>query len=118
MLLVAWCIAEITRYSFYGLTLYNSCPPALTWCRYSFFLVLYPTGVTGEIVTMVSALPYIKRRKLFTMTLPNAANFSFDYHLAVILIIASYAPFFPQLFGHLLKQRTKFLYPKQESKKA
>lgn len=114
MLLVAWCLAEITRYSFYATSLYNSCPYALAWLRYSFFLVLYPTGVSGEIVTMVAALPYIKERALFSIFLPNYANISFDYHIAVILIIASYVPFFPQLFGHLLKQRVKFLSIKNE----
>lgn len=68
----------------------------------------------GEIVTMVAALPYIKERALFSIFLPNYANISFDYHIAVILIIASYVPFFPQLFGHLLKQRVKFLSIKNE----
>lgn len=117
MLLVAWCLAEITRYTFYGATLYNCCPYPLAWCRYSFFLVLYPTGVTGEIVTMIAALPYIRQRGLFSIALPNLANFSFDYHTAVILIIASYVPFFPQLFGHLLKQRGRFLAPKADEKR-
>lgn len=116
MLLVAWCLAEITRYAFYGTSLYNSCPYLLVWCRYSFFLVLYPTGVSGEIVTMLAALPYIRKRNLFSYQLPNALNFSFDYYTVVILIIASYAPFFPQLFGHLLKQRKRFLAPVDHSK--
>lgn len=117
MLLVAWCVAEITRYAFYGTTLYNSCPYLLSWCRYSFFLVLYPTGVSGEIVTMVAALPYIRKRGLFTYSLPNQLNFSFDYYIFVILVIASYLPFFPQLFGHLLKQRKRFLSPADDSKR-
>ncbi|XP_075731102.1 3-hydroxyacyl-CoA dehydratase 1 [Rhipicephalus microplus] len=117
MLLVAWCLAEITRYAFYGTTLYNSCPYLLSWCRYSFFLVLYPTGVSGEIVTMVAALPYIRKRGLFTYPLPNHLNFSFDYYIFVILVIGSYLPFFPQLFGHLLKQRKRFLSPSDDSKR-
>ncbi|KAH7970824.1 hypothetical protein HPB49_015822 [Dermacentor silvarum] len=98
MLLVAWCLAEITRYAFYGTTLYNSCPYLLSWCRYSFFLVLYPTGVSGEIVTMVAALPYIRKRGLFTYSLPNHLNFSFDYYIFVILVIASYLPCKSMLF--------------------
>ncbi|KAK8760910.1 hypothetical protein V5799_027819 [Amblyomma americanum] len=85
--------------------------------RYSFFLVLYPTGVSGEIVSMVAALPYIRQRGLFTFPLPNWLNFSFDYHTFVILVIASYVPFFPQLFGHLLKQRKRFLAPADDSKR-
>lgn len=117
MLLVAWCVAEITRYAFYGTSLYNSCPYLLAWCRYTFFLVLYPTGVSGEIITMLAALPHIRKRNLFSYQLPNELNFSFDYHTVVILIILSYAPFFPQLFGHLLKQRKRFLAPADDSKR-
>ncbi|KAG0423953.1 hypothetical protein HPB47_000314 [Ixodes persulcatus] len=127
MLLVAWCLAEITRYAFYGATLYNSCPFFLAWCRVVQLLPRTapvemlnkcrpPLSGQGEIVTMIAALPYIRQRGLFSIALPNLANFSFDYHTAVILIIASYVPFFPQLFGHLLKQRGKFLAPKTDEK--
>jgi len=114
MLLVAWCIAEITRYLFYVLALYNACPSILIWCRYSFFLVLYPTGVSGELLSMYSALPYIKERGLLTYGMPNKYNISFDYHLFMIFVMLTYIPGFPQMYGHMLKQRSKVLNPPKE----
>ncbi|KAH8035173.1 hypothetical protein HPB51_004414 [Rhipicephalus microplus] len=104
MLLVAWCLAEITRYAVLRHHAVQLLPiPAVL--------------VQGEIVTMVAALPYIRKRGLFTYPLPNHLNFSFDYYIFVILVIGSYLPFFPQLFGHLLKQRKRFLSPSDDSKR-
>ncbi|XP_003748258.1 very-long-chain (3R)-3-hydroxyacyl-CoA dehydratase hpo-8 [Galendromus occidentalis] len=111
MLLVAWCIAEITRYLFYVLALYDACPPILIWCRYSFFLILYPTGVSGELLSMYSALPLIRKRSLLTVSLPNDFNWSFDYHWFMIFVMLTYIPGFPQMYGHMLKQRSKVLNP-------
>ncbi|XP_023224433.1 very-long-chain (3R)-3-hydroxyacyl-CoA dehydratase hpo-8-like [Centruroides sculpturatus] len=33
LLLVAWCMAEIIRYSYYATTILNCCPYILIWCR-------------------------------------------------------------------------------------
>ena len=49
-------------------------------CRYSCFIPLYPLGIIGEALLTVRALPYIRQRSLFSVRLPNAANFAFDYH--------------------------------------
>ncbi|XP_022702319.1 very-long-chain (3R)-3-hydroxyacyl-CoA dehydratase 1-like isoform X1 [Varroa jacobsoni] len=114
MLLVAWSIAEITRYLFYGLSLYNACPPILTWCRYSFFIILYPIGVSGELLSIYSALPYVKERGLFSINLPNPYNFSFDYHLVLVITMLIYLPGLPKLYSHMLSQRSKVLYPPKE----
>lgn len=74
--------------------------------RYTFFIVLYPMGVTGELLTIYAALPYIQKTGLYSITLPNKYNFSFDYYSFLILTMFSYIPrkslllfflvFFPQ----------------------
>ena len=51
----SWAITEIVRYSFYALTLINAVPYALKYLRYSLFLVLYPTGISSELVCTVYA---------------------------------------------------------------
>ncbi|XP_013787575.1 very-long-chain (3R)-3-hydroxyacyl-CoA dehydratase 2-like, partial [Limulus polyphemus] len=84
---------------------------------YSLFVVLYPTGVTGEILTMLAAFPYIRDRQTLSILLPNRANISFHFHYVLIGILLSYVPFFPQLFGHLLKQRRRVLSPVKEDAK-
>lgn len=56
-----------------------SLPPAP--CRYTAFIGLYPVGVSSEMNAVYEALPFIKTRGLRSLTLPNPANFAFDYHL-------------------------------------
>lgn len=60
--------------------------------RYTFFIVLYPMGVSGELLTIYAALPYVQKTGLYSITLPNKYNFSFDYHTFLILIMISYIP--------------------------
>lgn len=60
--------------------------------RYTFFFVLYPMGVTGELLTIYASLPYIQKTGLYSVTLPNKYNFSFDYYTFLILVMLSYIP--------------------------
>ncbi|KAK1345583.1 hypothetical protein QTO34_008045 [Cnephaeus nilssonii] len=73
LFLVAWTVTEITRYSFYTFSLLNHLPYFIKWARmeeaenktinssvkcqgYNFFIILYPVGVAGELLTYT--LPY------------------------------------------------------------
>ena len=40
----AWGVTEVVRYSFYFFKLLGDVPRAVTWCRYTFFIALYPLG--------------------------------------------------------------------------
>ena len=62
-LAVAWGITEITRYSWYALNIWNANPKLFTWFRYSTFLVLYPIGVFGELLSIWHALPSLAKGK-------------------------------------------------------
>ncbi|RWS17267.1 ptpla domain protein-like protein [Dinothrombium tinctorium] len=115
----SWSVAEITRYLYYALNLINCIPYFLTWCRYTFFTFLYPSGVSGELILMYTALPYIARRQIYSYQLPNPFNISFQYNLALILLMLSYIPFFPLLYFYMVGQRRKMLGGKEAgSKKA
>ncbi|MEQ2224924.1 Very-long-chain (3R)-3-hydroxyacyl-CoA dehydratase 2 [Ilyodon furcidens] len=81
----------------------------LNHCRYTFFIVLYPMGVSGELLTIYAALPYVQKTGLYSVTLPNKYNFSFDYYSFLILVMISYIPLFPQLYFHMIRQRKKVL---------
>ncbi|XP_068705514.1 very-long-chain (3R)-3-hydroxyacyl-CoA dehydratase 2-like [Montipora foliosa] len=105
----AWSITEVIRYSFYAFSLINSLPYFLQWCRYTFFYFLYPIGVTGELVTMYSSLPYMVKSGMYSVRLPNAFNFGFDFHLFTIVLMLSYIPIFPQLYFHMIRQRRKVI---------
>lgn len=90
LLLIAWSIAECTRYFYYGFNVYNAAPYLSTWLRYTLFIVLYPMGVSGELITMYHALPVIRRDKFLTFSLPNSFNISFYYDYFIILFMLSY----------------------------
>ncbi|XP_074656725.1 very-long-chain (3R)-3-hydroxyacyl-CoA dehydratase 2-like isoform X2 [Tubulanus polymorphus] len=105
----AWTVTEMIRYSFYVFGLIGRVPYLLQWCRYTFFIVLYPIGVTGELLTIYSSLSHVKRTALYSIDLPNQANVSFSYYYYLLFIMISYLPVFPQLYGHMLKQRKKVI---------
>lgn len=109
LFLLAWTVTEIIRYSLYAFNLLNYRPYVLQWCRYTFFLVLYPIGVTGEILTIYASLPYVKETQLYSIPLPNRANFSFSFYVCLLCGIASYIPVFPMLYLHMIHQRKKVL---------
>ncbi|CAH0722580.1 unnamed protein product, partial [Brenthis ino] len=106
---LAWSITEILRYSYYALNLLNIVPHVLLFFRYSTFLVLYPLGITGELLCMYHSLNEIAEKELFTMSMPNKWNFIFNYYYILIFYMFLYIPLFPYLFGHMLKQRKKML---------
>ncbi|KAG8125178.1 hypothetical protein E2320_020439 [Naja naja] len=118
LFVVAWTITEIIRYSFYTFSLLNHLPYFIKWARYTLFIILYPMGVTGEMLTMYAALPFVKRSGLFSISLPNKYNFSFDYYTFLILVMLTYIPSFPQLYFHMLHQRRKILSVTEEHKKS
>ncbi|KAI1899325.1 hypothetical protein AGOR_G00060630 [Albula goreensis] len=118
LFVVAWTVTEIVRYSFYTFSLLNHLPYLIKWARYSLFVVLYPMGVSGELLTIHAALPYVQKTGLYSITLPNKYNFSFSYHTFLILTMVSYIPLFPQLYFHMLWQRRKVLGHVEDCRKA
>ena len=57
----SWALVEVPRYTFYAVNLYmKTVPYPLFFLRYSLFMVLYPTGITGEVLQMTESLGYWK----------------------------------------------------------
>lgn len=48
------------RYLFYAFGVMGRSPYVLFFLRYSLFFILYPTGITGEVLTMLAGLPDLK----------------------------------------------------------
>lgn len=109
LVLFAWSLTEIVRYMYYFLSLIGILPQFLTFLRYTLFIVLYPLGVTGEMLCYFSVLPLVKQHRPMSVLMPNSVNFSFDSYYGLILVIALYVPAFPQLYFHMLAQRKKIL---------
>ncbi|KAK6167868.1 hypothetical protein SNE40_021799 [Patella caerulea] len=109
LFLLAWSLTEIIRYSFYFFSLIGSVPYLLVWCRYTFFIILYPVGVLGELLTIWGAIPVVKETKLYNLDLPNQYNMAFNFFYFLWFVILMYIPVFPQLYLHMLRQRQKIV---------
>lgn len=60
--------------------------------RYTLFIFLYPIGITGELICIYYSLDFVKQKKMWTYSMPNALNVTFDYQYALILVMLSYIP--------------------------
>ncbi|KAL4218276.1 hypothetical protein ACF0H5_023012 [Mactra antiquata] len=109
MFLFAWTVTEIIRYSFYVFAMAGEVPYFLKWCRYTFFIVLYPIGVTGELLAIWGSLNYVKMSNIYSYDLPNVYNMSFSYYYFLIGCMVMYIPVFPQLYMYMLAQRKKVI---------
>ena len=113
-LLIAWCVTEVIRYSFYAFKLYDICPHFIVWLRYTTFVVLYPLGVSSELALTYFRLNYLKEHRPMSLTMPNAYNMSFDSYIFVWIVMFSYLPGFPQLYMYMFAQRKKVLAPPKD----
>ncbi len=97
----AWSVTEVIRYSFYSFRLFGMAVPyPLLWCRYSFFIVLYPIGVSGEVITLFKSLPFFKTVSVFGL-------FPASYIIWVLIIY--YIPGLYMLYTYMWNQRKKVL---------
>ncbi|KAF7395259.1 hypothetical protein HZH68_009309 [Vespula germanica] len=116
--LVSWCIAEIIKYSYYFMNLIEYIPYFLIWLRYSSFIILYPTGISGELLCIYNAIIYSKSNPdVWSYTLPNQWNFTFSYLYLLIMVVITYIPGSPILYKHMLSQRQKALNTNVKTKK-
>jgi len=111
LLLFAWTITEIIRYSMYAIGQFSSPPYILTWLRYTFFIIAYPTGVTGELLASYTAMLYSSKTDLLAVHLPNSLNATFSFSFVILAIMLAYIPLFPPMYLHMFTQRKKILNP-------
>lgn len=93
---IAWSVTEVVRALYYLTEILKRPIKAITFSRYTFFIGLYPLGVTGEFMVMFSFWEW----RQFEFNIIN---------LALAGIALSYFVFFPKLYGHMWKQRKKKL---------
>ena len=110
LIFFAWSIVEIVRYTYYIINLLQkefvkfNIPYLLIWCRYSFFIVLYPIGVSGEMITVWNA-----KKDFGKFILYKGNNFNFTVANLIYPIWLFYIPALVYLYGYLFKQRRKVL---------
>lgn len=96
-MLLAWSVTEVVRYAFFALSLSGVEPGPLLWVRYSGFYVLYPVGISSELWELFLAL--------------RVARAEGDVLASVVagVVMATYLPGAPKLYGHMMRQRRKVL---------
>ena len=82
--------------------------------RYTFFIVAYPTGVTGELLCQLTGLQHAYHRDILSLHLPNTLNASFSFPLFILATMLLYIPLFPPMYMHMFGQRKKVLGVKKE----
>lgn len=92
MILWAWPVAETTRYIYYALNLMKLNLYLVTWARYTFFIGLYPLGVSGELLILYKLIQIVRSTTKYSYSLPNPLNISLHADIVLILIILSYVP--------------------------
>ncbi|OXA50868.1 very-long-chain (3R)-3-hydroxyacyl-CoA dehydratase [Folsomia candida] len=74
-----WALADIIRYPFYMMQMYNVKPYLMTWLRYSCWIPLYPMGILSECVIIFNAITFFEETQKFSLLLPNSLNATFYF---------------------------------------
>ena len=82
--------------------------------RYTFFIIAYPTGVTGELLCQWTGMLYAYNKDILSYHLPNSLNASFSFPLFILVTMLLYIPLFPPMYLHMFGQRKKVLGAKKE----
>lgn len=105
--LLAWSTTEIIRYGYYALNIVKAVPYFMVFLRYTTFIILYPIGVTGELLCFWWAQEYAKIHGVWSVEMPNKWNSSFSYFVLLWTVMLLYIPLFPQMYLHMFAQRKK-----------
>lgn len=112
-LFIVWSMIELVRYPYYMLKVYNKGFGLLTWLRYTIWIPLYPLGFLCEGTIILRNIPYFEETQRFSVYLPNAWNFSFDFpSIMRIYLLCLCFPLMYCMMTHMYRQRVKRIGPK------
>ncbi|PKI61678.1 hypothetical protein CRG98_017902 [Punica granatum] len=110
---LAWSLSDIIRYLHYALNTLGSCPPWITYIRYTAFIVLYPLGM-APVLIMIKALPIVKMTNLYA---DFFSGLPFNYYDFLRVLLLVYPFLWLKLYLHLFKQRRSKLGKSHRNKK-
>ncbi|ETV73476.1 hypothetical protein H257_11605 [Aphanomyces astaci] len=100
----SWSMVEVPRYAFYALSVIGWVPDWLFFLRYHLYLILYITGLVGELTCMVNALPFLSTG-IYSIELPNKHNIAISLHAVVCGMLVLYVVCCPIMYKHMTTQR-------------
>lgn len=96
LIVISWALVEVPRYLFYAINIFvDKVPFPIFFLRYNLFLILYPTGITGEFLFLLQ-----------TLLFANRIHFVPLFYIALFSILL-YPPFAPFMYFHMIKQRNR-----------
>eukprot|EP00892_Ulva_mutabilis_P007699 jgi/Ulvmu1/5300/UM022_0094.1 len=105
LMLFSWGLGEACRYPWYTLTQLGNCPFAITWLRYSGFVVMYPLGLVAELWCMWMIIPIVATTRRLSLDMPNPANMAYDYAMFLRVVLVVQPLVWLQLYSSLWRQR-------------
>jgi very-long-chain (3R)-3-hydroxyacyl-CoA dehydratase len=112
---LSWSIIESIRFPFYILKQFPSLDKSflsniLGHLRYNAFIIVYITGVAGELLAIKEAFFNVRENdvKPYTVNMPNKYNFSFEFEYLLMILPLVYTFVFPQLYMMMCRHRTRF----------
>uniref|UniRef100_A0AC34GML5 Very-long-chain (3R)-3-hydroxyacyl-CoA dehydratase n=1 Tax=Panagrolaimus sp. ES5 TaxID=591445 RepID=A0AC34GML5_9BILA len=108
LLMFVYFLVEQFRYPYYavaslGIELY-----ILTWLRYSIWILLYPSGLVLEAITIIRSIPYYYESGKWSIPMPNSLNFSFNFGIFLAIFVTTVFPKIAYtLLSHMRRQRSK-----------
>lgn len=100
--ITSWAAVEIPRYLFYAFNVMGSSPYPLFYLRYSLFFVLYPTGISGELLTVWAALPTLKDSSAISL---SVGPVTVSGYMVALAILAVYVPGAPFMYMNMVSNR-------------
>ncbi|KAF0698799.1 Aste57867_10588 [Aphanomyces stellatus] len=113
MTMLTWSVTEVPRYAFYALSLLDAVPDWLFFLRYHTYIVLYPSGLIGEMSCILKALPFLSTG-VYSIQLPNEHNLALSLYVVVLIILATMVAGMPVMYSHMNTQRKKAYAKKNE----
>ncbi|GAB67744.1 tyrosine phosphatase [Plasmodium cynomolgi strain B] len=108
--LIAWAIIDIIRYLFYSLNLLNVHVNLLASLRNKLPLILYPIGITSEVVCTIASLKNIHSTpflRAYPYSMPNNLNFQIDIYYFCIFVLILYIPGSIFLYASAMRKSKK-----------
>ena len=107
MVFVAWSASEVIRYPFYLVTLHRINLYFVAWLRYSAWIVLYPLGISCEVIILYQSIEIAETMRRWELLLPNSLNVSFSLGVLIRIWILTVLPVSMYLLKHMwiLRQR-------------
>lgn len=92
LLMFVYFLVEQFRYPYYAVSAMGIELYILTWLRYTVWIVLYPSGLVLEAISIIRSIPYYYESGKGSISLPNSFNFAFNLGVFLSIFVTTVFP--------------------------